>query len=195
MVDRRQLVGRRTSEVYNLANELSVMSDKMRRALWDALDGYEATGVRFALCGGLAAGSYGEPRATKDIDFLVGDEFFIASSTGVVVYAHQFPLQAQGIVIDAVPLPLPVGSPRWEILNAELEHAEMDTSTGRPVPIVSAGGVAYMKLIAGRSKDLGDVVALLQSGAVHVSELEAMVQGDTELEHRLATLEREFGEP
>jgi hypothetical protein len=35
-----------------------------------------ALGIPHALIGGLAVGVYGHPRATKDVDFLVGTEAF-----------------------------------------------------------------------------------------------------------------------
>ena len=45
--------------------------DELRRLV----QGLEAKGVRYALCGGLAMAVHGRPRATMDIDFLVaGDE-------------------------------------------------------------------------------------------------------------------------
>lgn len=37
-------------------------------------------GVRHALVGGLAVGVHGHPRATKDIDFIVGAEAFATTS-------------------------------------------------------------------------------------------------------------------
>ncbi len=44
--------------------------DAMRRAS----EVLTRLGVRHALVGGLVVGAHGYPRATKDVDFLVGDE-------------------------------------------------------------------------------------------------------------------------
>lgn len=180
---RKQIHLQRRQGPQGLAAELAHLSENRRLALFAALDAYEATGVRFALVGGLAVGAYGEPRATKDIDFLVGDEAFVRSGP-IISYAHHFPLEAYGTPIDVVPLPeLPAS--RWRILNEELHRSDVDTTTGRPVPILSARGVAFMKLIAMRPRDVHDVVSMLDSGAVTGEGLAAMVQGDFELEQAL----------
>lgn len=41
-------------------------------------------GVRHALAGALAVGAWGYPRASKDVDFLVGDEAFERHEGGIV---------------------------------------------------------------------------------------------------------------
>lgn len=174
---------------YDLALEMSMLSASMRQAFFTALDSYEATGVRFALCGGLAVGSYSEPRVTRDIDFLVGDEAF--DQVGLLVIPKfKFPRSSSGFEIDTIPLPAE-NKNWWNVLNDELEHAEIDTSLGRPVPVMTARGLAYMKLLVGRAKDLGDVVALIESGAVQLEEIEQLIDGDVELERRLLIVEQE----
>jgi hypothetical protein len=69
---RKQLSIHRSRTELGLAAELALLAEGMRTALFAALDAYDALGIRFALVGGLAVGSYAEPRATKDIAFLVG---------------------------------------------------------------------------------------------------------------------------
>ena len=54
-----------------------VVSDKILRAAHAASSAYTKLGIRHALVGGLAVGAYGYARATKDVDFVVGDEAFI----------------------------------------------------------------------------------------------------------------------
>jgi hypothetical protein len=46
--------------------------------------------VRHVLVGGLAVGAHGFPRATKDVDFLVGDEAFERHAGGLVTFARAF---------------------------------------------------------------------------------------------------------
>jgi hypothetical protein len=59
-----------------------VVSDKILRAAHAASSAYTKLGIRHALVGGLAVGAYGYARATKDVDFVVGDEAFITCLSG-----------------------------------------------------------------------------------------------------------------
>lgn len=170
----------------NLASELALLSEKMQRALFAALDAYEKTGVRFALVGGLAAGAYGTSRATRDIDFLVGDEAFVDPHAVLIQFAHPFPLSAYGVAIDAIPLP--EDAERHRLLDEALSHAQVDTSTGRPIPVLAPLWLAYMKLAVGRSKDLHDVVQLLDARAVTVEELVALIPAHTPMGTPLQTV-------
>jgi len=188
----RQFSGHSSSKRYSLENQLELLSPKMRQALQAAVAEYQRTGIRFALCGGLAAGSYGEPRATRDIDFLVGDEAFLSRGL-IVTFARPLPLQAGGYAVDAIPLP---DAPhRAEILEEELSNAVLDNSTGFSVPILSAEGLAYMKLIAARPKDINDILAMIDSGAVNLGDLETMIGDDADLLTALTRVEKELGKP
>lgn len=181
---------RHSVDAPGLAGELDMLSEDLRRAFFAALDAYEKLGVRFALVGGLAAGSYGEPRATKDIDFLVGDEAFKKSGP-IISFALPLPLQSYRVAID--PIPLPEDRVRWGHLDDALSNPVVDTTTGRPVSILPAHALAYMKLASSRSKDRGDIVAMILSGAVDILDLERMTDGDPELARalRLVALEME----
>ena len=53
-----------------------VISKKVLDAMRVASDALTALGIRHVVVGGLAVGANGYPRATKDVDFLVGDEAF-----------------------------------------------------------------------------------------------------------------------
>lgn len=178
---KKQFSLRRGRQSEGLAGELSILSEEMRAAFFAAEEAYRKLGIRYAVVGGLAVGAHGEPRATRDIDFLVGDEAF---TTGPIVsFAVPLPLQAFGVSIDAVPLPVHVG--RAAVLDRALSHPHIDRTTGVDVPILAALELAYMKLAAGRSKDLGDVISMLRRGSLDPSELVALAHGDDELLARL----------
>lgn len=185
-----QFAGRHSSTRYSLEAELDLLSPRMRQALFAAVAEYQRTGIRFALCGGLASGSYGEPRATRDIDFLVGDEAF--HSKGLIVsFAHPLPLQAGGYAVDAIPMP---DDPhRAAVLNEELSQALIDSSTGVSIPVLSPTGLAYMKLISARPKDVNDILAMVESGAVDLKILDDMIEGDEELQMKMVRVRHELG--
>ena len=113
--------------------------------------------IRCALCGGLAVGAHGYPRATKDIDFLVGDEAF--EHHGPIV-TSRVPFQVGGIAVDAVHFP---DAP---FLDEELPEAGV-------VAVISPEALTYMKLRAGRLRDRSDVVELIKAGGLDPERVRA----------------------
>jgi hypothetical protein len=109
--------------------------------------------VRHWIVGGLAVGAHGYARATKDVDFLVGDEAFEHHAGGLVTMKPGVPIQAGGVIIDHLsaqpsegfltqPLPPP---------SAELDVAPIDA-------------LVYLKLKSPRAKDRTDVIELIKAG-------------------------------
>ena len=104
--------------------------------------------VRHALIGGLAVGAYGYPRATKDVDFVVGDEAFEHHGP-IVSFRSGIPLRIGSVIVDVLAdsgVPSPYGT----------------RSMG--VPIVSLAVLTYLKIKAFRMQDQLDVVELLRHG-------------------------------
>jgi hypothetical protein len=67
-------------------------------AAWQAASGALRTaGVRHVVVGGLAVGANGYPRATKDVDFLVGDDAFVHHAGGLVTMNPALPIQVNGV--------------------------------------------------------------------------------------------------
>lgn len=139
-------------------------------ALVDALN---ADGVPYALCGGLALGVHGHPRATEDIDILVnaGDlsrALAVAKRVGFDIPARKmiFGLrqgkqrEVQRVskldpeTGDLMPLDfLLVNDELTEVWNSRIT-----IETGqRTLVVVSRAGLATMKRIAGRTRDLADL--------------------------------------
>lgn len=109
-------------------------------------------GVRHVLVGGLAVGAWGYPRATKDVDFLVGDEAFEQHPGGLVTMKYGVPIQVAGVAID--------------LLSAsanDREDALQSPQTG-DVPVAPLPVLIFLKLKSPRPKDLVDVMELLRLG-------------------------------
>lgn len=106
-------------------------------------------GVPHVLIGGLAVGLHGHPRATKDVDFMVGHEAF-ARTEPLLVYREELEhLVAIGHTdIMSVPPALPS-------LADEL-------SSDDEVPVISLPALVLMKLDAFRPRDREDVRTLLR---------------------------------
>lgn len=134
----------------------------------------QEAGVEFAVCGGLALGLHGIPRFTKDIDLLVLSEDLshirsLAEKCGFVAEEGVIPLCRQAghpieihrltkmkgedhLLLDLLPV-APVLEDVWA---GRVQFAWQ----GRTLPLVSAGGLAKMKRLAGRLQDLADIEAL-----------------------------------
>jgi hypothetical protein len=110
-------------------------------------------GVRHWLVGGLAVGAYGHVRATKDVDFFVGDEAFVLHPGGLVTMRPGVPIQANGVVIDHLS-----ANENEPFLGAELPSAS-DVLSVAPIEVL-----AYLKLKSPRAKDRADIVELIKAG-------------------------------
>ena len=59
-------------------------------------------GVRHIVIGGLAVGANGFPRATRDVNLLVGDEAFERHEDGLVTLRHAMPFDVKSVAIDFI---------------------------------------------------------------------------------------------
>lgn len=113
-------------------------------------------GIRHALVGALGANAYrNRPRTTEDIDFLVGDEAFERHPAGFVTMRVPV-VEFEGIDVDQVPL-----TDALRVVEDGLQRA----SVSEGVPIAPVDTIVVMKLLAGRTQDLADVEAIVDSGA------------------------------
>jgi len=126
-------------------------------------------GVPHALAGGLAVGAHGYPRTTDDVDFLVGDEAFVIHAGGLVTL--KVPVIAVGDVrVDLVSIEDSKGEAR------QLRPAVDAPPVSGQVPVVPLTALVYMKLKAGRQKDLADLVELLKRGKIDVAAIDHYLQ-------------------
>lgn len=127
-------------------------------------------GVPHALVGGLAVGLHGHLRATKDVDFLVGEEAF-ASTAPILTLRPELAEVVQWGVIDLI-----AALADDPILVAEVAPGGADF-----IPVVGIEVLMLMKLRAGRTQDLADIEALVRVGADVASVLDFL--RDHEADH------------
>jgi hypothetical protein len=142
---------------------------------------FTEAGIRHALVGALGANAYRDrPRTTEDIDFLVGDEAFERHAGGFVTMRVPV-IEFEGIDVDQVPL-----TDALRGIEDSLGRAQVSDG----VPIAPVDAIVVMKLLAGRTQDLADVEAIVESGADRDLLRNAVRRAAAD---RADTLERLFG--
>lgn len=128
-----------------------VVSTKIIEATHTASKALTKAKIRHALIGGLAVGAYGYVRATKDVDFLIGDEGFENQGGLVVTLAYGIPIEVGGVAVDVL---------SDDVVDDELEGPIATEG----IPIVSVEALVYLKVKCHRRRDKEDVVELLKAG-------------------------------
>jgi hypothetical protein len=160
---------KKSAEVPDLARVRGVVAPEILHAVEIASQKLREERIPHALAGGLAVGAHGYPRTTDDVDFLVSDDAFVRHAGGLVTL--RVPLVAVGNVrVDFVSID-DTRNER-EQLNKALEHPP----TSDDIPIVPLSVLVYMKLKAGRQKDVADVVELLKRGRIDLDEVDRHFQ-------------------
>ncbi|MFV8752239.1 hypothetical protein ACNOYE_16955 [Nannocystaceae bacterium ST9] len=165
----------------DLAAEFEVVNHTIETAARLASARLTELGVRHVLVGGLAVGAYAEPRATKDVDFLVGPEAWPTT----------------GVIVSPIPgLPVQVGKVAVDTLLAPSEAPGIEEALARGImsegiPVAPAEVVLLMKLIADRARDRYDVAALLEV-VNHESAREYVARYGPEYLDALANAIREY---
>jgi hypothetical protein len=138
----------------------TVVQDKYIDAAIEASKAFRKNNIRHALVGGLAVGVRGYIRNTGDVDFLVSEDAF--EHHGMMVTPKPgLPIRWDDVQIDWVSLSEPEQSLFEQFLEMPAEGS---------VPVVPAHVLVVMKAIAGRQKDLADMVELMKAGAdVHAA--------------------------
>lgn len=138
----------------NLSALEGVVASNVLDAMRRASDELTRLGVRHVLVGGLAVGAHGLPRATKGVDFLVGDEAFEHRPDGIVTMKPGIPIQIGGVIVD--------------LLWAQPEEGALGRvpvlRTGADVPVAPIEARVHLKLKSTRMKDAADVIELLKAG-------------------------------
>jgi hypothetical protein len=130
---------------------VDVVAPKVLEALRLASEALTAAGVRHVVVGGLAVGANGYPRATKDVDFLVGAEAFRHHASGLVTMRPEIPFQVNGVAVDLLS-----PEPGEDFLEAAL--------AAPPGSMIEAAPLVYMKLKSPRRKDQVDVIEMIKGG-------------------------------
>ena len=140
----------------DLEAEFKAVSEDVRHATKTASESLTKAGIRHALVGGLAVGAYARPRATLDVDFLVGNDAFVQHPGGIVTHRPDVPVQVGGIAIDLLSEPGESGS---------VQHALSNSTISAGVPVAPVESLVLLKLRSPRIQDSADVVAIIKSGA------------------------------
>lgn len=139
-----------TSATPDLKRLEGVVSSEVLDAMRAASAALTKVGVRHVVVGGLAVGAHGYVRATKDVDFLVGDEAFEHHAGGVVTMRPGVPIQVGGVLVD--------------FLSAGVGEEHLADALGTSGSVASAAVLIYLKLKSPRLKDRSDVVELIKAG-------------------------------
>ncbi|MCM2254431.1 MAG: hypothetical protein NDJ94_02050 [Vicinamibacteria bacterium] len=128
-----------------------VVADQVLEAMRRASAALRQVGVRHVVVGGLAVGANGFPRATRDVDFLVGGEAFEHHEGGLVTLRPGVPFQVNQVAID--------------FLEPQSGEAFLVAAlAAEPGSMLEAAPLVYMKLKAHRHKDRTDVIELIKAG-------------------------------
>ena len=151
---------RKRKQLPNLALLDGVVAPRILNAMVVASQQYHRAGVPHALAGGLAVGAYGYPRATRDVDFLVGNEAFNVHDGGIVTMATGVPIVVADVAVDSLSI-----APDERYLVEAVNTAPSSKFEGTELPVVSIEALFYLKLKSPRRKDAADIVELLKVGA------------------------------
>lgn len=128
-----------------------VVAREVLEAMEIASAALKQVGVRHVVVGGLAVGANGFPRATRDVDFLVGDEAFERHEGGLVTLRQGVPVEVNRVAVDFI------GADANESFLAAALEAEAGS-------IIEGPPLVYMKLKSPRHKDRTDVIELVKAG-------------------------------
>lgn len=150
-------------------------------ALEVSLDALEDRGIPYLLIGGLAVVAHGYVRATKDVDFLVGDQAFTHHRSGLVTLKAGMPFRVGDVPVDLMGIPVNFSPTAREHLGRIL---------ARGPGLVPLEDLLYLKLVFNRPRDQADVVGLLQAGVVDPDRVAESLRGDYGAETLVSRFER-----
>lgn len=140
--------------------------------LSELISALDATGIDYAVCGGLALAIHGFARATLDIDILIEAEslekaYKIGAENGFDIRGLDISFKERAVEIrrvskidsngEVLSLDLLLVSPQVEDVWATRETIDF---LGNRLYVVSIEGLIKMKTLAGRPQDLADISRL-----------------------------------
>ena len=135
----------------------SALSPRVLAALREISHRLREGGVRHAVVGALAVGVYGWPRATKDVDLLLGDEAWDRLPGGDLRARVPLPEEIDGVGIDYLPL---------EVGGAFLESALDRPLVSEGIPIAPPEVLVCTKLLWMAMRDQADIIEIVKAGLI-----------------------------
>jgi hypothetical protein len=149
-------------------------SAAVHEALDRAIDAVEASGLRYAIVGGLAVAAHGAPRATRDVDLYVEMPEGVRATLSAALRTRGFDVPAMleelerfgvfrsrlatsGVFLDV----FDAGNPLGEAVISR--RRELDLA-GRHRWFASAEDIAVLKAFSDRARDAEDLALLLAPG-------------------------------
>ncbi len=126
-----------------------------------------AKGVRHLAIGALAVGVYGWPRATSDVDLLLGPEAWDTAPDGSQTPRVPLPDKIGGVDVDYLPV---------DVAGDFLLAAFDAPFVSEDVPIAPMEVVIITKLLRLVMRDQADVVELVKAGVVDVDVVRAYLE-------------------
>lgn len=147
----------------------------------ELLSAFNAHGVRYLIVGGYAVSYHAEPRATKDMDILIGPD--AGNAKAVYAALAKFGAPLEGLKAQDLTEPdafFRMGSPPVmvdimpRISGVDFEVAwrrrvEVAVDGSLTVPFISREDLLAAKIAAGRPQDLADAEALRGAGSAERS--------------------------
>jgi hypothetical protein len=147
----------------------------LEKELRSIVEAFDAAGIPYALCGGLAVAVHGHPRATIDIDLLirddgVGNAIDVARALGFTFEARPMTFHDGAVPIRRVTKIDGDGDTLMLdllIVTSRTEHAwasrEVRNWLGRAITVVSRDGLVALKRLRASKQDLADIEALTEN--------------------------------
>lgn len=118
-------------------------------------------GVPHAVIGGMAVSAYSPPRTTGDVDFLIPESF-----SSVAYEFQDDPTPISGMHLQGLGVEVDGHNVDLMFLPDDIPDSVLGEGTVVDgVPVVGPALLILLKMKSGRTKDVGDVVEILKSGA------------------------------
>jgi hypothetical protein len=144
------------------------------------LNDMRAAGVidAYALFGAAAQMRYTEPVATLDADVLVSvsQPERLDVLTAIYEFCASRGYKPEGDAVQIGPWPVQFVPVFNQLTLEALDQADTADFEGIPFRVVRAAHLAAIALSTGRAKDYARILALLESGCVTATEIEALAQ-------------------
>jgi hypothetical protein len=160
----RPLIGMKppTPKQHSLS-ELEADNPRVIAALREVSRRLSARNVRHLVVGAVAVGAHGWPRATRDVDLLLGPEAWATQSDGTQHALVPLDESVDGVSVDYLPVDIAGG-----FLLLAFDRALVSEG----VPIAPIEVVIVTKLIRHAMRDRADIVELLKARTFDWNEVE-----------------------